>query len=77
MDVRVRFFEESCIVDGAGEIDMYNASRLEDLVYAVMEKKVCAFIFNPKRYSTSTPAALAPFCPSTPCWPGMRSRSAS
>jgi anti-anti-sigma factor len=49
MDVRVRFFEESCIVDVAGEIDLYNASRLEDVVYAVMEKKVYAFIFNLKR----------------------------
>jgi anti-sigma B factor antagonist len=49
MDIRVRFFKKSCIIDVAGEIDLYNAFRLEDTVCSVMEKKVCAFIFNLKR----------------------------
>jgi len=49
MDIRVRFFNDSCIIDVAGEIDLYNAFRLEDTVHTVMEKKVCSFIFNLKR----------------------------
>ena len=49
MDLSIRFFNESCIIDVAGEIDLYNAFRLEDAVYAVMEKKVCSFVFNLKR----------------------------
>ena len=49
MDIKVRFFKESCIVDVAGEIDLYNAFRLEDTVSSIMEKKICAFIFNLKR----------------------------
>ncbi len=49
MDLSIRFFNESCIIDVAGEIDLYNAFRLEDAVYAVMKKKVCSFVFNLKR----------------------------
>ncbi len=49
MDLSIRFFNESCIIDVAGEIDLYNAFRLEDAVHAVMEKKVCSFVFNLKR----------------------------
>jgi len=49
MDIKARFFRECCIVDVAGEIDLYNAFRLEDAVYTIMEKKVCSFIFNLRR----------------------------
>jgi len=49
METRIRFFKQSCIIDVAGEIDLYNAFRLEDAVHAVMEKKVCSFVFNLKR----------------------------
>jgi anti-anti-sigma factor len=49
MDIMVRFFKESCIVDVVGEIDLYNAFRLEDTVCSIMEKKICAFIFNFRR----------------------------
>ena len=49
MDITTRFHKDTCIVDVTGEIDLYNAYRLKDAVYLMMEKKVAAFVFNLKK----------------------------
>ncbi len=49
MEIKARLFEDTCVVDVAGEIDLYNAFRLKDTVHLMMEKKICAFIFNLKK----------------------------
>jgi len=49
MDITVRKFEENYVIDVAGEVDMYHAHRLKDVVATMMKKEVCIFILNLKK----------------------------
>ncbi len=49
MDIAVRKFEENYVIDVAGEVDMYHAHRLKDVVAVMMKKEVCIFILNLKK----------------------------
>lgn len=49
MDIEIRKFEETHIIDVGGEVDMYNAHRLKEVVAAMVQKQVCIFILNLKK----------------------------
>jgi len=49
MEITIRKFEENHVIDVAGEIDMYNASRLKEVVNALKEKHIGIFILNLKK----------------------------
>ena len=51
MDIKIRKFEENYIIDVSGEIDLYNAFRLKEVVHGMMEKHICIFILNLKKVS--------------------------
>ena len=51
MDIKIRKFEENYIIDVSGEIDLYNAFRLKEVVRGMMEKSICIFILNLKKVS--------------------------
>jgi anti-anti-sigma factor len=62
MDITVRKVEEINF-DLSGEVDMYHARRLKDLVAAMIKNRVCCFILNLKKVtyvdSSSIGALLA------------------
>ncbi len=49
MDVKVRRFEDNHVIDVVGEIDMYNAHRLKEVVQGMAQKNICIFILNLKK----------------------------
>jgi len=49
MDITVRKFQENYVIDVSGEVDMYHADRLKDVVATMMKKKVSVFILNLKK----------------------------
>lgn len=49
MDITVRKFQENHVIDVTGELDMYHAHRLKDVVNALMQREVCIFIINLKK----------------------------
>ncbi|HVO40713.1 MAG TPA: STAS domain-containing protein [Spirochaetia bacterium] len=49
MDLNVRIFKDNCVIDIKGEIDIYNAHRIKEAVFQMMQKRVCAFVLNLKR----------------------------
>ncbi|MGA2641831.1 MAG: STAS domain-containing protein [Spirochaetia bacterium] len=49
MDITIRKFQENYVIDVAGEVDMYHAHRLKDVVAMMMKKEVCIFILNLKK----------------------------
>jgi anti-sigma B factor antagonist len=49
MDITIRKYESNYVIDVAGEVDMYNAHRVKDVVRGMLEKQVCVFILNLKR----------------------------
>jgi anti-sigma B factor antagonist len=51
MDIKIRKFEENFIIDVSGEIDLYNAFRLKEVVRGMREKRICIFILNLKKVS--------------------------
>jgi anti-sigma B factor antagonist len=46
VDIQVRKFEGTHIIDVGGEVDMYNAHRLKELIAAMVQKQVAIFILN-------------------------------
>ena len=51
MDIKIRKFEENYIIDVSGEIDLYNAFRLKEVVRGMVEKRIRIFILNLKKVS--------------------------
>jgi anti-sigma B factor antagonist len=49
MDITIRKYEGNYVIDVSGEVDMYNAHRLKDVVRGMLEKHVAIFILNLKR----------------------------
>jgi anti-sigma B factor antagonist len=49
MDIQIRKFEMNFVIDVSGEVDMYNAHRLKDVVRGLLEKHVGVFILNLKK----------------------------
>jgi anti-sigma B factor antagonist len=49
MDITIRKFKEIYVIDVAGEIDMYYAHHLKDVVATMIKKEVCCFILNLKK----------------------------
>jgi anti-sigma B factor antagonist len=49
MEITIRKFEENHVIDVAGEVDMYNASRLKEVVNTLMERRIGIFILNLKK----------------------------
>jgi anti-anti-sigma factor len=46
MDIKVRRFESNYLIDVGGEIDLYNAFQLKDLVQTKVEEKIGVVILN-------------------------------
>jgi len=49
MDIKIRNFNVHHVIEVSGEVELYNAHRLKDVVIAMMQKKVRVFILNLKR----------------------------
>ncbi|MGA2641840.1 MAG: STAS domain-containing protein [Spirochaetia bacterium] len=49
MDIKIRKFEANYVIDTSGEVDLYNAHRLKDVVRTMMQKQVRVFILNLKK----------------------------
>ncbi len=49
MDIKIRKFEANYVIDASGEVDLYNAHRLKDVVRAMIQKQVRIFILNLKK----------------------------
>ena len=49
MEIAVRKIQETYIIDIGGEVDMYNAHRLKEVVATMVQKQVCIFILNLKK----------------------------
>ncbi len=49
MDIKIRKFEANYVIDASGEVDLYNAHRLKDIVRTMMQKQVRVFILNLKK----------------------------
>jgi len=49
MDIKIRKFDRNYIIDVSGEIDLYNAYRLKDVVRGMIEKQVHIFILSLKK----------------------------
>jgi anti-sigma B factor antagonist len=49
MDIQIRKFEVNFVIDVSGEVDMYNAHRLKEVVHGLLEKHVGVFILNLKK----------------------------
>jgi anti-anti-sigma factor len=46
MDIKVRRFESNYLIDVGGEIDLYNAFQLKDLVQTMIDEKIGVAILN-------------------------------
>lgn len=46
MELKIRKFSESYIIDVIGEMDLYNSYKLKELVTKMLEKKVERFVIN-------------------------------
>jgi len=49
MDIKIRKFDVHHVIDVSGEVDVYNAHRLKDVVRTMIQKQVRVFILNLKK----------------------------
>jgi len=46
MDIKIRKFDVHHVIDVSGEVDLYNAHRLKDVVRTMIQKQVRVLILN-------------------------------
>jgi anti-sigma B factor antagonist len=49
VDIKIRKFQKIFVIDVAGDVDMYHAHRLKDMVAAMVKKEACCLILNLKK----------------------------
>jgi anti-sigma B factor antagonist len=61
MEITIRKFELYHVIDVSGEVDMYNAHRLREVVQALLKARVTIFILNLKKVTYVDSSGIGAF----------------